>query len=65
VLAEKVRAFGVSARAGESLESIKQTIEDPQSGIDTSQTIILTMGAGDVYLIADALVSPVSGGGLV
>jgi UDP-N-acetylmuramate--alanine ligase len=65
VLAEKVRAFGVSARAGESLESIKQTIEDPQSCIDTSQTIILTMGAGDVYLIADALVSPVSGGGLV
>lgn len=51
ILAERIRATGMPARAT-TFEEIKKELEaKPQEG-DT----IITMGAGDIYKIADALV---------
>lgn len=52
LLAERVNAEGVSARAL-SFEEIKQVLmTEPVSG-----DVVMTMGAGDIYKVADALVA--------
>ncbi len=51
LLAERIRAEGVSARAL-SFEEIETVLKhEPQRG-----DVIMTMGAGDIYKVADALV---------
>ncbi|XKT74516.1 MAG: UDP-N-acetylmuramate--L-alanine ligase [Patescibacteria group bacterium UBA2163] len=52
VLAEKITAAGTQAEPYESLEDIESALRT----LDTPDTLILTMGAGDIYKIADALV---------
>jgi UDP-N-acetylmuramate--alanine ligase len=53
LLAEHMRALGTDATAFDSFEDIEQALFTAQVG-DT----IITMGAGDIYKIADALVAP-------
>lgn len=52
VLAEKITATGTSAESYPSLEDIEAALRT----LDTPETLILTMGAGDIYKVADALV---------
>lgn len=51
ILAERIRATGVEATALDSFDSIEQALAKAGPG-DT----IMTMGAGDIYKVADALV---------
>ncbi len=51
-LAERVRAEGVNASA-ESFENIQRIFESEPTAGD----IVITMGAGDIYKVADALVT--------
>ncbi len=54
ILAERIREQGVSARAG-TFEEIEQILRaEPVAG-----DIIMTMGAGDIYKVADALTTTV------
>ncbi|NNM84007.1 UDP-N-acetylmuramate--L-alanine ligase [Candidatus Parcubacteria bacterium] len=52
ILAERIRATGTDAVALDSFDAIKQALDGVKQG-DT----IMTMGAGDIYKIADTLVS--------
>ncbi len=52
VLAEKINARSVSAEAYPSLDALRNVL----SGFG-SDTVIITMGAGDIYKIADTLVA--------
>jgi UDP-N-acetylmuramate--alanine ligase len=53
ILAEHIRAEGVHARAG-SFEEIERILStEPAAG-----DVIMTMGAGDIYKVADNLVQP-------
>ena len=51
ILAERIRATGVDATALDSFELIEDALNKAEEG-DT----IITMGAGDIYKVADALV---------
>lgn len=51
-LAERIRATGTDAIALNSFDAIKQALDGAKQG-DT----VMTMGAGDIYKIADALVT--------
>lgn len=53
ILAEHIRKEGVSVRAAHSLEDVEQLIHGMAKEGDT----IITMGAGDIYKVADSLVS--------
>ncbi len=53
MLAERVRANGVDAVALDSFDSIFVALGDAKSG-----DAIMTMGAGDIYKLADRLVAP-------
>jgi UDP-N-acetylmuramate--alanine ligase len=55
VLAEKITALGTPAHAFTSLKEIEEHLLSPTSNLKP-QTLLLTMGAGDVYMVADALV---------
>lgn len=60
VLAEKITALGTTARAFASLEEIENylvTTPTPPAGGLRPNVLILTMGAGDIYRVADALVA--------
>ena len=52
ILAERIRATGMDASALDSFDAIEHMLDKAESG-DT----IMTMGAGDIYKVADALVS--------
>lgn len=52
ILAERVRAEGVSARAVGTLEDVELMVR----GMAQPDDVIITMGAGDIYKVADALV---------
>lgn len=52
ILAERIRATGTEAAALDSFDSIERLL----AGVESGDTII-TMGAGDIYKVADALVS--------
>lgn len=52
ILAERIRAAGVDAVARDSFAAIERVLSEVGAG-DT----IMTMGAGDIYKIADALVA--------
>lgn len=52
ILAERIRATGVDAVALDSFDAIEQAL----AGAGKDDTI-MTMGAGDIYKVADALVS--------
>jgi len=52
ILAEKIKEQGVSARAADSLEEVESALRDMAQPGD----VIITMGAGDIYKVADALV---------
>jgi UDP-N-acetylmuramate--alanine ligase len=52
ILAERIRATGVDAQALDSFEAIEQALSAAGPG-DT----IMTMGAGDIYKVADLLVA--------
>lgn len=54
-LAEKISATGVSARGADSLSEVEQFLRSKLSSLN-SNLIIMTMGAGDIYKVADALV---------
>ncbi|MFA5877211.1 MAG: Mur ligase domain-containing protein [Candidatus Paceibacterota bacterium] len=51
VLAEKIRATGKFAQAFNSLEAVETYLRS----VSASDTILMTMGAGDIYKVADAL----------
>lgn len=51
ILAEAVASIGASARALDSFEDIELALREYGS-----DTVIITMGAGDIYHVADALV---------
>ncbi|HUX80987.1 MAG TPA: Mur ligase domain-containing protein [Candidatus Paceibacterota bacterium] len=51
ILAQRVRATGIAATAYDSFDAIRQALSPATKG-DT----IITMGAGDIYKVADALV---------
>ncbi|MFA6279136.1 MAG: Mur ligase domain-containing protein [Candidatus Paceibacterota bacterium] len=51
ILAEHIRAAGVDATAIDSFEAIEQALSEAKQG-----DVIITMGAGDIYKVADALV---------
>lgn len=53
LLAERIRAEGVSARAADSLEDVENILRTMAKPGDT----IMTMGAGDIYKVADALIA--------
>lgn len=53
LLAERIRAEGVSARAASSLQEVEDMLRSTAQQGDT----IITMGAGDIYKVADALVA--------
>jgi len=52
ILAERIRANGVDARAFPSFDAIANALKEYGPGDS-----IMTMGAGDIYKVADALVS--------
>ncbi|MDD3531264.1 MAG: Mur ligase domain-containing protein [Candidatus Pacebacteria bacterium] len=52
ILAERIRATGIEAIALDSFDSIERVLAEVESD-DT----IITMGAGDIYKVADALVA--------
>lgn len=52
ILAEKISACGIKARAGASLEEIEKYLADTARAGD----LILTMGAGDIYKVGEWLV---------
>ncbi|MDB4992520.1 MAG: UDP-N-acetylmuramate--L-alanine ligase [Parcubacteria group bacterium] len=52
LLAERIRAEGVSARATDSLDDVEKILREIAKPNDT----IITMGAGDIYKVADAFV---------
>lgn len=54
VLAEKVNAKGTAAQAFESLDDVAAHLSERSRGGD--QLLILTMGAGDIYKVAEKLV---------
>jgi UDP-N-acetylmuramate--alanine ligase len=56
VLAEKISALGTPARAFTSLEEIEEHLLSSASNLKP-QTVLLTMGAGDIYRVADAITS--------
>jgi UDP-N-acetylmuramate--alanine ligase len=51
MLAEKIQAHGVKAHAFQSFETIKNFLSQAEAG-----DVIMTMGAGDIYKVADELV---------
>ncbi|TAK59290.1 UDP-N-acetylmuramate--L-alanine ligase [Patescibacteria group bacterium] len=51
-LAEKIRATGKQAQAFHSLEEVETYLRS----VSAPDTILMTMGAGDIYKVADALV---------
>jgi len=51
ILAERIRATGVDATALDSFDAIKDALSEAGEG-----DVIMTMGAGDIYKVADALV---------
>lgn len=51
ILAERIRATGTSAMALDSFDSIERVL----AGVEGGDTI-MTMGAGDIYKVADALI---------
>jgi UDP-N-acetylmuramate--alanine ligase len=51
LLAERIRANGVDASAFDSLDAVERALQSATAG-DT----IMTMGAGDIYKVADSLV---------
>ncbi len=53
LLAERIQAEGVSARAASSLDDVEHLLRGMMRAGDT----IITMGAGDIYKVADALVA--------
>jgi UDP-N-acetylmuramate--alanine ligase len=53
IVAERIRAEGVSAHAAQSLDEVEQQLRNMAKLGDT----IITMGAGDIYKVADALVA--------
>lgn len=55
VLAEKIVVLGTPARAFDSLDAIRLHLSTRHPALSTD-TLILTMGAGDVYTLADAIV---------
>jgi UDP-N-acetylmuramate--alanine ligase len=52
MLAERICATGVEATALDTFDAIEKVLAEVESG-DT----IMTMGAGDIYKVADALVA--------
>jgi UDP-N-acetylmuramate--alanine ligase len=52
ILAERIRATGTSATAPNSFDAIERVLNE--AGPDDT---IMTMGAGDIYKVADALVA--------
>jgi UDP-N-acetylmuramate--alanine ligase len=52
VLSRKITATGVRSKAFRSLEAVEQYLREHTSAGD----IVITMGAGDIYKVADALV---------
>ena len=53
ILAERIRATGTNAIALDSFDAIEHALDEAGQG-----DVIMTMGAGDIYKVADALVSP-------
>ncbi len=53
ILAERIRKEGVSARAAQSLDDVEHLVRSMAQAGDT----VITMGAGDIYKVADALVA--------
>lgn len=51
ILAQKIREEGVSARAVDSLEAVEEYLRKEMKKGDT----IITMGAGDIYKVAESL----------
>ncbi len=56
VLAEKLGAVGTRARATRSLDDLEQVLRDPASFAVPERTLLITMGAGDIYRVAERLV---------
>ncbi len=54
VLAGKVTALGTSARAFDSLDSLERHLAE--EGVLNAGDLLITMGAGDIFTVADALV---------
>lgn len=55
-LAARVCSLGTSAAAYDSLDALRDALShDPT--LNTEQGLLLTMGAGDIYMVADGLVS--------
>jgi len=55
-LAAKVRSLGTSAAAYDSLDALRSVLSrDP--ALHTQEGLLLTMGAGDIYTVADSLAS--------
>jgi UDP-N-acetylmuramate--alanine ligase len=52
LLAERITAEGVSARAADTLDDVETMLREMAKSGDT----IITMGAGDIYKVADSLV---------
>jgi len=52
ILAERIRKTGIYAIAIDSFDAIEHAIDEAEQG-----DIIMTMGAGDIYKVADALVA--------
>jgi UDP-N-acetylmuramate--alanine ligase len=50
MLAEKIRGLGREAAASDDFDSIRQMLEKENSG-----TVIITMGAGDIYKVAEQI----------
>lgn len=55
-LAEKILASGIPARALSSLSEVESALKAISSNLKTD-CVIITMGAGDIYKVADALAS--------
>ena len=51
LLAEKIREHGVKAKAVASFDEAEKFLSEAKEG-----DVIMTMGAGDIYKVADALV---------
>lgn len=53
ILAERIRATGMDATALDSFGAIERALSEAEK-----DDVIMTMGAGDIYKVADALVTP-------
>lgn len=55
ILAEKIRALGTPATAYDSLDGVRDGLLSAASTYAPSSLVIITMGAGDIYKVAEQL----------